>query len=69
MRIAAAASLAALAAASFAVAQPAVQPNDAQIAHIAYTAGVIDIAAARQALAKSQEPEGARVRRADGPRP
>jgi len=29
-------------------------PNDAQIAHIAYTAGQIDIAAARQALAKSK---------------
>jgi putative membrane protein len=28
-------------------------PNDAQIAHIAYTAGAIDIAAGRQALAKS----------------
>ena len=31
----------------------AAKPNDAQIAHIAYTAGVIDIAAANQALAKS----------------
>ena len=30
-------------------------PNDAQIAHIAYTAGVIDIAAAKQALAKSKD--------------
>jgi len=28
-------------------------PNDAQIAHIAYTAGNIDIAAGKQALAKS----------------
>ncbi len=28
-------------------------PTDPQIAHIAYTAGVIDIAAAKQALAKS----------------
>jgi putative membrane protein len=28
-------------------------PNDAQIAHIAYTAGQIDVAAARQALARS----------------
>jgi putative membrane protein len=28
--------------------------NDAQIAHIAYTAGVIDVNAARQALKKSQ---------------
>lgn len=29
-------------------------PNDAQIAHIAYTAGEIDIAAAKQALDKSR---------------
>ncbi len=29
------------------------KPSDPQIAHIAYTAGVIDIAAAKQALAKS----------------
>lgn len=29
-------------------------PNDAQIAHIAYTAGAIDVTAAKQALAKSQ---------------
>ena len=29
--------------------------NDAQIAHIAYTAGQIDIAAGKQALAKSQD--------------
>jgi putative membrane protein len=29
-------------------------PTDPQIAHIAYTAGVIDIAAARRALAKSK---------------
>jgi putative membrane protein len=34
-------------------ASPAPAINDAQIAHIAYTAGVIDIAAARQALKKS----------------
>ena len=31
--------------------------NDAQIAHIAYTAGVIDAEAARQALAKSKNKE------------
>ena len=31
-------------------------PNDAQIAHIAYTAGQIDIAAGKQALAKSKDP-------------
>jgi putative membrane protein len=29
--------------------------NDAQIAHIAYTAGVIDVAAGKQALAKSKD--------------
>ena len=28
-------------------------PNDAEIAHIAYTAGALDVAAAKQALAKS----------------
>lgn len=32
----------------------AANPNDAQIAHIAYTAGNIDIAAGKQALAKSK---------------
>ena len=32
-------------------------PGDAQIAHIAYTAGEIDIAAAKQALAKSRNAE------------
>ena len=34
-------------------AAPAAAPTDPQIAHIAYTAGNIDIAAAKQALAKS----------------
>src|SRR5690348_17269734 len=33
------------------------KPNDAQIAHIAYTAGVLDIAAAKQALSKSSNAE------------
>lgn len=33
------------------------KPSDAQIAHIAYTAGVIDITAAKQALAKSSNPQ------------
>jgi putative membrane protein len=42
--------------ASYAIAQPAGAPNDAQIADIAYTAGVIDIAAAHQALEKSHNP-------------
>lgn len=37
-----------------AAAQPA-KPTDAQIAHIAYTAGEIDVAAGRQALAKSKD--------------
>ncbi|HEU4967686.1 DUF4142 domain-containing protein [Sphingomonas sp.] len=36
------------------VATRAADINDAQIAHIAYTAGNIDIAAAKQALAKSK---------------
>lgn len=38
-------------------AQPAARPSDPQIAHIAYTAGQIDIAAAEQALAKSKTPK------------
>ena len=33
----------------------AAKPNDAQIAHIAYTAGNIDVAAGKQALAKSKD--------------
>lgn len=32
-------------------------PSDAQIAHIAYTAGQLDVAAAQQALRKSTNPE------------
>lgn len=36
-----------------ALAQGAAKPTDPQIAHIAYTAGVIDIAAAKQAMAKA----------------
>ena len=54
----------ALAVAAFALALPlasaavaADKPNDAQIAHIAYTAGNIDIAAAKQALAKASNPQ------------
>jgi putative membrane protein len=43
-----------LTAAPAALAQPAPAPNDAQIAHIAYTAGQLDIAAAKQALEKSK---------------
>src|SRR3546814_11175490 len=34
----------------------AAKPSDAQIAHIAYTAGQIDIDAGKQALAKSKNP-------------
>jgi len=41
--------------AGVAAAQPAAKPNDAQIAHIAYTAGNIDIAAAQQALKKAKD--------------
>lgn len=37
-----------------ACAQPASQPTDPQIAHIAYTAGQIDVVAGQQALAKSK---------------
>lgn len=37
-----------------AFAQGAAKPTDPQIAHIAYTAGVIDVEAGKQALAKSQ---------------
>jgi putative membrane protein len=33
------------------------KPTDPQIAHIAYTAGVIDVAAAKQALSKSSNKE------------
>ena len=36
-----------------ALAQGAAKPTDPQIAHIAYTAGVIDIAAAKQAMTKA----------------
>jgi putative membrane protein len=49
-QLAAFAAMAALALSGPALAQA---PNDAQIAHIAYTAGQIDVAAARQALARS----------------
>ena len=52
--------LAALAAtAAMMLSAPAVAqaPNDAQIAHIAYTAGQIDVAAARQALQRSHNAE------------
>ena len=54
------AALAVLVLAGTAAAQPAnspAKPNDAQIAHIAYTAGEIDIKAAKQALEKSRNPQ------------
>ncbi len=47
----------ALAAGALAYAQPAAKPNDAQIAHIAYTAGQLDIAEANQALGKTHNPD------------
>ena len=47
---------AALTLASTPVPAQATRPSDAQIAHVAYTAGQIDIAAGRQALAKSSNP-------------
>jgi putative membrane protein len=40
-----------------AVADPAAKPNDAQIAHIAYTADLLDIEAGKQALQKSKNPQ------------
>jgi putative membrane protein len=46
-----AAGMLAISGAALSQAAPAI--NDAQIAHIAYTAGVLDIAAGKQALAKS----------------
>jgi putative membrane protein len=52
-RILIAAGAAGLAAFSGLAAAQGGGPNDAQIAHIAYTAGVIDVAAGRQALARS----------------
>jgi putative membrane protein len=48
------AGAAALMVAGIVTASQAADINDAQIAHIAYTAGNIDIAAAKQALAKSK---------------
>src|SRR3954451_9711374 len=53
------AALAGLAALALSVPALAQAPNDAQIAHIAYSAGQIDVAAGRQALQRSHN---ARVR-------
>jgi putative membrane protein len=55
MRKLAASAIFALAIGSAAFAKEETKLNDAQIAHIAYTAGEIDIAAGKQALAKSQD--------------
>ena len=55
--IAALAASALLAAGSMALAHDGPHINDAQIAHIAYTAGVIDVEAAKQALARSKNKE------------
>ena len=48
-----------LAAISLLAAVPALAagPSDAEIAHIAYTAGALDAAAAKQALAKTKNPD------------
>lgn len=40
-----------------AMAQRSAKPTDAQIAHIAYTAGALDVAAARQAVERSKNRE------------
>ncbi|MDB5640499.1 MAG: hypothetical protein JWP51_5407 [Bradyrhizobium sp.] len=47
------AAIAALSLLSSAVLAQGAKPNDPQIAHIAYTAGVIDITAAKQAITKA----------------
>src|SRR3546814_15527926 len=47
---------ASLAISGAALSHDAAKPSDAQIAHIAYTAGQIDIDAGKQALAKSKNP-------------
>jgi putative membrane protein len=47
------AAIAAVSLLSGAAAAEGAKPTDPQIAHIAYTAGVIDVAAAKQALAKT----------------
>ena len=55
LRLFAAVGTAALLAASAPTLAADAKPNDAQIAHIAYTAGTLDIAAGKQALAKSHD--------------
>jgi putative membrane protein len=51
------AAIAAVCLASSAALAQAARPTDPQIAHIAYTAGVIDITAAKQALTKAHNKE------------
>ena len=57
MRIPIYAALAALCLSPLPALAQSAKPTDPQIAHIAYTAGVIDIEAAKQALAKSKNKE------------
>ena len=52
-----------------ALAQGAAKPTDPQIAHIAYTAGVIDIAAAKQAMTKASQQGRQGLRRRHAARP
>ena len=51
------AAIAALSLLTGAAMAQAAKPTDPQIAHIAYTAGVIDIAAAKQAITKASNKE------------
>lgn len=51
------ASLAAVLGLAGAIAAPAAKPTDPQIAHIAYTAGQLDVVAGKQALEKSKNEE------------
>ena len=57
MRVAVYAALAALCLAPVPALAQSAKPTDPQIAHIAYTAGQLDIDAAKQALAKSKNKE------------
>jgi putative membrane protein len=57
MFIRSSAAIAAVCLLSSAALAQAAKPTDPQIAHIAYTAGVIDIAAAKQALEKTSNKE------------
>ena len=63
------AAIAALSLLSSAAMAQAAKPTDPQIAHIAYTAGVIDINAAKQALAQGQQQGSEGLRAGHGARP